>query len=188
MPYRDPGFRHHVTTSVYFILSHNNLNSRPIVYCLLFENWWAAATFQNVNFITTEQTRSLHFYLLHTPFDFCCDDPQLWVLNNQPIIMFLLSFERVQVTEIWGSLCYKAKYVNGIKILMALIKSTANNIKTITENTNALIGDVAELTWRIIRIILIIFCISVLRALENTDHCRSQHKWRLTSTCLRNNR
>ena len=29
---------------------------------------------------------------------------------------------------------------------MALIKSTANNIKTTTENTIALIGDVAELT------------------------------------------
>ena len=41
---------------------------------------------------------------------------------------------------------YKAKYVNGIKIFMALIKSTANNIKTTTENIIALIGDVAELT------------------------------------------
>jgi hypothetical protein len=29
---------------------------------------------------------------------------------------------------------------------MALIKSTANNIKTTTENIIALIGDVAELT------------------------------------------
>ena len=41
---------------------------------------------------------------------------------------------------------HKAKYVNGIKIFMALIKSTANNIKTTTENIIALIGDVAELT------------------------------------------
>ncbi len=41
---------------------------------------------------------------------------------------------------------YKAKYVNGIKIFIALIKSTANNIKTTTENIIALIGDVAELT------------------------------------------
>ena len=41
---------------------------------------------------------------------------------------------------------HKAKYVKGIKIFMALINSTANNIKTITENIIALIGDVAELT------------------------------------------
>ena len=41
---------------------------------------------------------------------------------------------------------HKAKYVNGIKIFMALINSTANNIKTTTENIIALIGDVAELT------------------------------------------
>ncbi len=41
---------------------------------------------------------------------------------------------------------YNAKYVNGIKIFIALIKSTANNIKTTTENIIALIGDVAELT------------------------------------------
>jgi len=41
---------------------------------------------------------------------------------------------------------HKAKYVNGIKIFMALIKSTANKIKTTTENIIALIGDVAELT------------------------------------------
>ena len=41
---------------------------------------------------------------------------------------------------------YKAKYVNGIKIFIALIKSTANNIKTTIENIIALIGDVAELT------------------------------------------
>ena len=77
----------------------------------------------------------------------------------------------------------RIKWVLGLEY-----STTIDQLKTITENTNALIGDVAELTWRIIRIILIIFCISVLRALENTDHCRSQHKWRLTSTCLRNNR
>jgi hypothetical protein len=41
---------------------------------------------------------------------------------------------------------YKAKYVKGMKIFIALIKSTANNIKTTTENITALIGDVAELT------------------------------------------
>ena len=41
---------------------------------------------------------------------------------------------------------YKAIYVNGIKIFIALIKSTANNIKTTIENTIALMGDVAELT------------------------------------------
>ena len=41
-------------------------------------------------------------------------------------------------------LSYKAKYVNGMKILMALIKSTANNIKTTTENTIPRIGDMAR--------------------------------------------
>ena len=40
---------------------------------------------------------------------------------------------------------HKAKYVKGIKIFMALIKSTASNIKTTTENKSALAGDVAEL-------------------------------------------
>jgi len=41
---------------------------------------------------------------------------------------------------------HNARYVKGIKILMALIRSTANNIKTTMANIIALIGDVAELT------------------------------------------
>ena len=41
---------------------------------------------------------------------------------------------------------HRAKYVNGIKIFIALIRSTANKMKTTTENIIALINDVAELT------------------------------------------
>ena len=41
---------------------------------------------------------------------------------------------------------YKAKYVKGIKIFMALIKSTANNMKTTIEKIIAFMVDVAELT------------------------------------------
>ena len=60
--------------------------------------------------------------------------------------MYFLPNIEVRINPTTKTPTHKAKYVNGIKTFMALIKSTANNIKTTTENIIALIGDVAELT------------------------------------------
>jgi 2-phosphoglycerate kinase len=42
---------------------------------------------------------------------------------------------------------YKAKYVNGMKMFMAFISSTANKMNITIAKNNALNGVVAELTW-----------------------------------------
>ena len=60
----------------------------------------------------------------------------------------IVSLEKVKSTQLRASSRYKAKYVNGMKIFIAFISSTANRITITTAKSNALNGVVAELTWR----------------------------------------
>ena len=61
-------------------------------------------------------------------------------------IWFVLMVE-LESSQTRVSSRYKAKYVNGMKMFMAFISSTANKMNITIAKNNALNGVVAELTW-----------------------------------------
>jgi hypothetical protein len=58
------------------------------------------------------------------------------------VLMVELESSRTRVSS-----RYKAKYVNGMKMFIAFISSTANKMNITMAKNNALNGVVAELTW-----------------------------------------
>ena len=61
--------------------------------------------------------------------------------------MWFILMVKLESSRTWVSSRYKAKYVNGMKMFMAFISSTANKMNITIAKNNALNGVVAELTW-----------------------------------------